>query len=351
LQEARLDAITRIGELALNTGAKAVLIAGDVYDMEGLSNLTLEKPIERMRKFSTVEWHLIPGNHDSNRPDGLWDRLLRKSIPENIKIHLTPKPKPIANGDAWILPAPLQRRHSTQDLTAYMNDAVTPDGVIRVGLAHGSITTFSSDETANTNYISPSRAQEAGLAYLALGDWHGYKQINANCYYSGTPETDSFSVDGGYHALVVDLKGSNSAPTVEKVEIGKYRWFQLDMNVSSAEDIDVLENRIRSISDTLEHVLMRLSVSGTLSLADRKDFEERIQQSAKAALCYLDIDDSQLHSQPTEADLDTIDHGGFVRNAVNRLKLLADDPSNPESEIAHLALQRLYLEHLRQVSS
>lgn len=351
LQEARLDAITRIGELALSTDAQAVLVAGDVYDMEHLSPLTLEKPIERMRKFSGIEWHLIPGNHDSSRPGGLWDRLLQKSIPENIKIHLTPQPAPIGDGTVWVLPAPLQRRHSTQDLTAYMNDAATPEGVIRVGLAHGSITTFSADETKVTNYISPNRPQEAGLAYLALGDWHGYKQINTHCYYSGTPEVDSFNVDGGYQALVVDLKGNNVPPVVERRDIGKYRWFKLERSVSSTEDIDVLENHIRASFNRLEHVLIRLKVTGTLSLADRKQFEERIQQSTKAALCHLDIDDSHLYSQPSEADLDMIDQTGFVRNAVNRLKRLAEDPANPESDIANRALQRLYLEHLKQVSS
>ena len=351
LQEARLDAISRIGDLAIKSGAKAVLVAGDVYDMEGISNLTLEKPIERMRKYSSVEWHLIPGNHDSNRPDGLWDRLVRKSIPDNIKLHLTPEPKPIADGSVWILPAPLQRRHSNNDLTEYMNDAATPENAIRVGLAHGSITTFSSDEAAATNYISPNRPQEARLAYLALGDWHGYKQINANCYYSGTPETDSFNVEDGYHALVVDLKGPNIAPDVEKVEIGKYRWHKLDMTIANSLDIHLLENRIRTISEYPENVLMRLSVKGALSLADRKEFEERIQQSAKAAVCHLAVDDSQFYSQPTEADLDMIDQAGFVRNAVNRLKLLADDPTNTESDIAQLALQRLYLEHLKQVPS
>lgn len=73
LQEARLRVVTRLGELAREHGARHVLVAGDVYDMEALSPRSLNQPLERMRNFSAVHWHLLPGNHDPQRPNGLWD--------------------------------------------------------------------------------------------------------------------------------------------------------------------------------------------------------------------------------------------------------------------------------------
>ena len=51
LQEARLQAISRLGELAGTHGAAHVLVAGDVYDMEALSPRSLNQPLERMRGF------------------------------------------------------------------------------------------------------------------------------------------------------------------------------------------------------------------------------------------------------------------------------------------------------------
>jgi DNA repair exonuclease SbcCD nuclease subunit len=45
LQEARLRAITRIGELARTHGAGRVLVAGDVYDIEALSPRSLNQPL------------------------------------------------------------------------------------------------------------------------------------------------------------------------------------------------------------------------------------------------------------------------------------------------------------------
>jgi DNA repair exonuclease SbcCD nuclease subunit len=75
LQDARQASVRTLGELAIKHGASTVLFAGDTYDRQQLSPQTLMKPIEAMRQFPKVTWHLIPGNHDHVRENGLWDRL------------------------------------------------------------------------------------------------------------------------------------------------------------------------------------------------------------------------------------------------------------------------------------
>jgi hypothetical protein len=57
---------------------------------------TLLKPVERMRQFTNVQWHLIPGNHDAHLSNGPWDRLSRTALPANIYIHMTPEPLTIS---------------------------------------------------------------------------------------------------------------------------------------------------------------------------------------------------------------------------------------------------------------
>lgn len=106
LQEARLGAITRLGELARAHGAGRVLVAGDVYDMEALSPRSLNQPLERMRNFAGVHWHLLPGNHDPHRPNGLWDQLLRRDLPANVHIHIASEPAVFAEEAFALLPAP-----------------------------------------------------------------------------------------------------------------------------------------------------------------------------------------------------------------------------------------------------
>jgi len=77
LRQARLAAIERLGDFARANGATHILVAGDVYDNEAPSPITLRAPIERMKRFPDLQWHLLPGNHDPHRPEGLWDQVLQ----------------------------------------------------------------------------------------------------------------------------------------------------------------------------------------------------------------------------------------------------------------------------------
>jgi DNA repair exonuclease SbcCD nuclease subunit len=344
LQEARLTAITRLGELASDHDARHVLVAGDVYDKEALSPRSLNQPLERMRNFDVIHWHLLPGNHDRHRPSGLWDQLLRKGLPDNVRIHTAREPVTVDDGSFVLVPAPLQHRRTLQDPTAYMDNLDVPDGLVRIGLAHGSVTGFGSQED-KSNYIAPDRPARAGLSYLALGDWHGQKKINDRCWYSGTPETDAFDVVGGGQALLVEIEGPRALPKVTPFSTGCHTWITLHENINSGADIDVLQEKLRSMGGDLNRVLVDLKVQGTLSLENRAYFEEQIRETVSAALRVLRIDDGQLFPQPTAEDLDQIDPGGFVRQAAEELGRKAEEGGEGERELAAEALQRLYVEH------
>jgi DNA repair exonuclease SbcCD nuclease subunit len=359
LQDARQAAVRSLGDLAMKHGASTVLLAGDIYDKQQLSLQTLAKPIEGMRQFSKVNWHLMPGNHDHMRENGLWDRLLRANLPENVHLHTSPGAVKIVDDDGtpvFLLPAPLPHIANVDDLTAYMDKEVTPEGAIRVGMAHGSIRGFGSDGEAS-NYIEATRAVSARLAYLALGDWHRQVEINDRVWYSGTPEPDMFkrpagssgTLCNGGTALFVDIAGANATPIVIPIEVGRYRWHQVMKTLTEDSQIDLLEADLRALDSDLSRVVLDLQVAGTLSLSGRKRFEERIVQGIGAAVCAIRWQDAGLVLEPTEADMDDIDRAGFVRVAADRLKVMADDHSEPErARLASLALRRLYLEHLRQ---
>ena len=357
LRDERLEAITRIGQLARAEDASAVLVAGDVFDIETPAERTLRQPIERMRALPGIEWHLIPGNHDPHTPRGPWDRLLRLKAepgrPENVHLHLTPEPKPILAGAAWLLPGVLTRRHAEADPTEPMDTAPTPEGAIRIGLAHGSIANFGTSETSTNNVIAPDRPRRAGLAYLALGDWHGSHRISDRCWYSGTPETDDFSTGGagGGEALVIEIPAPGAVPIVSQHRTGRFTWHRMEAALHNATDIDVLETRLRDLAKDLGSVLVWLKVAGALSLAERNAFEQRIQHGVGSALRVLRIDDAGLLPRPAPGDLEAIERAGFVRTAADRLCARAANPNDPDQEVAAAALQRLYLLHIREHGS
>jgi DNA repair exonuclease SbcCD nuclease subunit len=357
LQNARQEVVERLGEIALEHEAFTVLLAGDIFDKQQLSNVTVAKPVEVMRRFSAVTWHLMPGNHDHVRENGLWDRLARMQLPANVRLHTTPGAVKIGDDGELVclLPAPLRHISSAGDLTSYMDAEATPDGAIRIGMAHGSVQRFGSEGEAS-NYISPARVDSAGLAYMALGDWHRPVKISDRVWYSGTPEPDSFKLPpnssmtlcNGGSALLIEVVGPRAMPVVRTVETGRYRWHRLRKILTDGQ-VELLGAELRALHPDLGKIVLDLEVSGTLSLAGRKLFEERIAEGVRAAICGMRLDDAELVLEPTEMDMDEIDRLGFVRVAADRLKAMVDDPSDPpRAQIAALALKRLYLENIRQ---
>ncbi|MFT9216581.1 MAG: DNA repair exonuclease [Acetobacter malorum] len=346
LQAERLEVIRRLGLLARQEGAAHVLVAGDVYEHETPAERTLHQPIERMRDFADIQWHLIPGNHDADQPEGVWARLARSGLPENVTVHREPGPVLIdAAQNAWALPAVLKRRHVLTDLTAYMDEAETPPDALRIGLAHGSVVGFGGEVESEHNPVALDRAKRAGLAYLALGDWHGFCQIDARTIYSGTPETDRFTTGGGGggEAVVVTLHGPRAEPEIKRHRTGRYTWKKLDdVVLTSEQDILALDARIRSIApDNPGAVLVWAAVSGLLSVDDMALYESNILKRLSGAVACLRLTGAPQLSAGLD-DLDRFGSGGAVRAAAEQL-LTQSEAGGAEGQLASEALQRLFL--------
>jgi DNA repair exonuclease SbcCD nuclease subunit len=147
---------------------------------------------------------------------------------------------------------------------------------------------------------------------------------------------------------MVEIVGPRSTPTVKTVETGQYKWHKVAKLLTDDPQIELLDAELRALQPDLDKVVLSLQVSGTLSLAGRKLFEERIAERVRAAICGMRLDDSELVLEPTETDMDNIDRLGFVRVAAERLKTMVDNPSDRScAHIASLALKRLYLENIR----
>ena len=297
-----------------------------------------------MRAYTSVQWHLLPGNHDPYQPNGLWDQLRRRGLPDNVHARTEPAAAVIEQDAAVLLAAPLQHRRTLTDPTAWMDDQMGEADMVRIGLAHGAVYGFDSNEEQRANPIDPERPRLARLDYLALGDWHGEVKVNERCWYSGTPETDSFQTRGRGTALLVEIDGPNQVPRVTPLPTGQYSWESLDERVEDLEDVDLLEHRLRNLGSDLNHTLVNLKLSGALSLAELQQLEERIVEGAAAALFHLRIDREQLFPEPTDHDLDSIDPGGIVRAAADRLRAIVE-AGGSDADLARAALHRLYIEH------
>ncbi len=340
LLEARLDAIDTLAAAARSEDAGFVLVAGDVFDSPEPGDRIYRQALTRMKAAADIRWVLLPGNHDPARSDGLWSRLASE-VPDTVIVCLEPQPVELVEG-YWLLPAPLQYKRTQDDPTAWFAQAAPPNGAKRIGLAHGPIRDFGSS-TAAANLIAADRARRAGLAYLALGDWHGRREIDALTHYSGTPEPDDFGREVSGVALRVDLAGET--PVVAQVGIGRYHWMSESWSLGSAAELDGL---LADLAPDIErqHLVLRLKLSGLLTLGERVALRDRLENELANEVRWLDLNLDDLYARPPDADLAEIDANGVLRVAAERLQGLSatDDAAGKR---AAAALERLYVEQRR----
>lgn len=342
LRMARLDSLRRLGDAARIGEAEFILIAGDTFDAEAPPSKVVRRALDVMGDFVDLQWVLMPGNHDSLAAVDLWERIERDK-PDNVILALTPDIIEIGDQVA-ILPAPPTVRNPGVDLTDWMADAQTGQR-FRIGLAHGGILDFGSEE-GTVAVIQPDRAEQSKLDYLALGDWHGQKSITPRTWYSGSPEADSFKGHAQAGALLVEIAARGDVPKVTPVPIGQFDWRLLALDFFAGTDPVQQLIEALPVSDR-DKTLVRFEASGRLGL---------LEQSQLRDMCYQIADDfhsfevilDRLGIEQVVDDLDLIATGGALRAAADSLFEATDlqGRTAEEVQIAYVALTHLF--HIAQ---
>ena len=309
----------------------AVLVAGDVFDAQTVSDRTIRRLFNAMAGF-TGRWIMIPGNHDAALAESVWTRAERiGAIAANINVLLEPAVREYPDAGFAILPAPLTQRQTASDLTAWFDTATTAPGLLRIGLAHGSVQGILAEEVDSPNPIAPDRTATAKLDYLALGDWHGLKQINERTFYSGTPEQERFKNNGAGQVLLVRIDAPGAMPSVTPYAVGGFNWEQWQATIQVRTDIDEF---IERLGDVTPRDVLDIRIAGTSDLAGQALLQEALYVAEGKARS-LQADLSELTLQPTDEDVAAMRADGYLGEVID--DLLAQQ-AGPEAETARDAM-------------
>ncbi|WP_241060590.1 metallophosphoesterase family protein [Achromobacter xylosoxidans] len=335
LAEARFDAVARIAALAAERQVDAVLVAGDVFDTQGVSDRTIRRLFAALAAYAGP-WVMIAGNHDAALADSVWSRAAQLGcIPPNVRVPPRPGVVDLAAQNLAVLAAPLTQRHTYDDVTQAFDAMESEPGRIRVGLAHGSVAGRLPDTIDATNPIAPDRASRARLDYLALGDWHGCLSVDERTWYAGTPEQDRFRGNEPGYVLDVRIAAPGATPQVERVATGKYRWSAWTETLSLPTDAQALAERLAALR--AEDVL-RLELQGHVNVPTWEALQRAVDQAAAQARAVLP-DFSGLLLEPDDADLAQLGASGYVGEVATQLQAMQADPE--QAAVAGEALRLL----------
>ncbi|AUA58085.1 exonuclease subunit SbcD [Achromobacter spanius] len=335
LAEARFDVVARIAALAAERRVDAVLVAGDVFDTQGVSDRTIRRLFAAMAAYAGP-WVMIAGNHDAALADSVWSRAAQLDcIPANVHVPTRIGVVDLPAINLAVLAAPLTQRHTYDDVTQSFDTLDTEAGRVRVGLAHGSVAGRLPDTIDATNPIAPERAARARLDYLALGDWHGCLSIDAHTWYAGTPEQDRFRGNEPGYVLDVHIDAPGATPVVERIAIGKYRWSAWMETISLPTDAQALAERLAALR---ADDVLRLDVQGHVNMETWDALQRAVDQAAAQVRALLP-DLSGLLLEPDQADLAELGASGYVGDVAAQLQSMQGD--GEQAAVAGEALRLL----------
>lgn len=362
LQQERIEAIKRLGRLAGEQGASLMVVAGDLFDSASADKATVAAACGAIGGIG-LPVYAIPGNHDHAGPGSLWEqsffRQQARELAPNLTVWLERAPVRLA--EAVFLPCPLVHRSEPGDPTGWLRDptlyADLPAEWPRVVVAHGSTQDFGAQESgledeeegsggAAANRIDLGRLSAGQIDYVALGDWHGVKQVGPAAWYSGTPELDRFVKGSGHRpgcALLVEAR-RGQVPVVTEIPTARLRWSTLEYRLVEDGSLAGLEARLEElVGKRVQEDLLALDLEGALGLQATANLE-RILETLEARLLRLKLGRRvRLAPGPEEIQALAENPGNPLLAAVARRLLERCVPGHREEETASAALRELYL--------
>jgi DNA repair exonuclease SbcCD nuclease subunit len=360
LRQTRIDCIERIGARGQEQAASLLLVAGDLFDSPTPSSSDVSAVCQAIGRLQ-IPVLVIPGNHDHGAPGSVWHQAFFQAEQQrrapNLQVLL--ERRPVVLDEAIVLPCPLLRRHESDDPTAWIRDldwSLLPGDRPRILLAHGSVQGFGADDLdADEENPASDRNRlrlDPGLVdvvdYVALGDWHGMKQVNSKSWYSGTPEPDRFPRNADYRgAQVLAVRVSRGGlPAVSPVDTGSLHWIQQRVEFREDEDLQRLERNLKEqLGDEPGQHLLLLEESGSLSFEAHRRYEALIERLEAQLLrlkrrgrCGLTPDAAELDQLTGRAD------DPLITSVARRLQmdLESTETTDPQRALLQQALAELH---------
>lgn len=353
LKQVRIAVIQRLAVLVQQQQLDFVLVAGDLFDSPAPARSEVAQALSAIGQIPSPVL-VIPGNHDHGGPGSLWHQgwfqELSADVAPNLQILL--ERQPVAVAGAVVLPCPLMRQAAVDDPLSWLQQLNSSDlpGGPRIVLAHGSVQSFAAVDAqeASSNQLSLEQLPQGLCDYIALGDWHGLKQVGTNAWYSGCPEQDRFPRSSDYassQVLLVELERGGS-PSVSIEPTGCLQWHHISMRLQADADLELLERQVQQrLGQRSGEDLLLLELDGQLSLTGAARLEAWLTSLSSRLLRLKQR--LRLRTLPSDAELaPLLDRPGdplFAR-VVSSLKQQSLQHENAEqSRLAVLALRELQL--------
>lgn len=240
-------------ELVPDYGIEAVLVPGDLWDDETVSQESVHGLVEAFASIDPIPVFIAPGNHDFCSPLSYYSRKAQaaremRQWSENVIIFDKPDFSsfyhPMRNDVAVVGRAFLENVKTTERLLSQRISSPAAD--IRLLLFHGSLDGYVREGTRKiTAPFSREELLTQGFSYTALGHYHNFDEIldadgRIRGAYAGSAGGRTITEAGPRYVLVGSVDSTGLVGEFEKVELDPRRIYSFDVDLTGADTPEIV---------------------------------------------------------------------------------------------------------------
>lgn len=333
--QARSDAIGRIGRIAAAEGCEFIVVCGDVFEHVQVARKTAA-PALRALGALPMPVYLLPGNHDHLSLTGIYaSHWFGPEKPANVHVLDRPGVVEVRPG-VELLAAPWDGKQPPAqqvDRLAARAPIIGPQSgsaqsrVVRIAVGHGGVDTEAAkltDDPINVAMLEAALA-ERRIDVVVLGDRHSRTAVgqSGRIWYSGTPEpTSTREVDPG-RLLVIDME-PGGVPVVTPHQVATWAFAEQTFAMRGADSVnDVLDwlDAFPEPSRTVAKPILR----GELALAQYTRLAEALEHRRDLFAAIPSSGRTDLRTRSQDGDFAELELTGFAAQALAELREAGGD--------------------------
>lgn len=267
VQTATRTAFSRVVDAAIEEGAAALLISGDLFDGAVSSARTgafLLNQIDRLRE-AEIGVFYVKGNHDAESTvtrSFLW--------PDNVHVFSAAGDKVELEEGVWIHGVSFSGKRAEESLLPKFK--APEEGAVNIAMLHTSL----SGAAGHDPYAPCSVADlsDMGFDYWALGHVHKASVHSKDPWIvmPGTPQGRDIGESGPKSATLITIGDSNRIEEVREIPTSVVEFLNVEVDATGLEDDDslrdLLRERMQETADGLESEsgAVRVTISGETNM-------------------------------------------------------------------------------------
>jgi len=287
VRSALKSAFTAMIDKAIEEKVDAMVIAGDLFDSNSVSNSLKRFALSEIQRLEDIPCVLLPGNHDCLEDGSLYLSLDADEIPQNLHL-LIDTEKPYVHFEDKQLTfygmPNLSNRSKANPVSSVERQDFEGKHIL---LAHGSY--MIPNKTSDDDHpFGLEDIDNSGFDYVALGHWHSTFELPTTATkaaYCGSPEQLKFDQTGAGNYLMVSL---DDGVAIEKREIASTKWEQIELSSANFKYTIEVERELQKYTD--KNKLLKVKLTG-LASSDSYISVDELYENLRDHFLYVNVVD------------------------------------------------------------